>query len=202
MSQDGTYLDERAERAGKAAHQADRDAATRAWFGRDQDPAERLVRFDTWLRRELAARLDWTWAGAAKEKRIEQCRIQIDGMILDLWKRGWMLDGRRLADRITEMLDAIGKAQRGGQVRDFWSYFKASVDRYVGLNAEEIREEAMHAGAAVADVFQQLLKQAPRSASLPELVAQRREETLREKTNRLAREKGRKAADKDQLPLL
>jgi hypothetical protein len=202
MSQDGTFLEERAERAAQAARQADRDKAMHAWFGRNQDHAERLVRFDVWLRRELAERLDWAWAGSAKEKRIEQCRIQIDSMVMDLWRRGWMLDGRRLADRITGMLDAIGKAQRGGQVRDFWPYFKASVDRYVGLNAEEIREEALDAGAAVGDVFKQLLKGAPEAPSLPELVAQRHQETLREKTNRLARQKGRHEAEKSQLRLL
>ncbi|MBX3736695.1 MAG: hypothetical protein KF715_08405 [Candidatus Didemnitutus sp.] len=137
-----------------------------------------------------------------KERRIEQCRMQIEPMIVDLWKRGWMLDGKRLSDRIKGMLDAIGKAQRDGKVRDFWPYFKASVERYVGLNAEEIREDAMDAGAAVSDVFNQLLRRVPQGPSLPELVAQRRSETLREKANRLARQKGRKMAEKAQMRLL
>lgn len=202
MSIDSAYLDEREQRARQNAHQADRDRAAREWMNRAQKPEVRLARFDAWLRLELAARLDWTWAGAHQEKRLEQCRIQIDGMVLDLWRRGWMLDGERLAGRIREMLDAIGKAQKGSQVRDFWPYFKAAVGRYVGLNAEEIREDAMHAGQAVADVFNQLLKRAPEGPALPELVAQRADETLRAKLTRQRAKDARKAAEKDQLRLL
>lgn len=123
-------------------------------------------------------------------------------MILGLWRRGWMLDTQRLADRVTEMLDSIGKAQRGGEVRDFWSYFKASVSRYVGLNAEEIQAEAMSAGVAIGAVFQQMLKKQAAKPSIPELVAQRTEETLREKIARHRRQDGLKEADKSQLPLL
>ena len=203
MSMDSAFLDQRADRAERDRLQRERDAAERAWFGRDIDPAVRLVKFDSWLRRELAARLDWTWAGAAKDKRIEQCRVQLDGLVVALWRRGWAFDGKRLAGRIQELLDAVGKAQREGKVRDFWPYFKASADRYVGLNAEELREEAKHAGAAVADVFQQLLRRSEASGpSMTELVAQRSQETLREKANRLAREKTRGKADATQLPLL
>lgn len=203
MSMDSAFLDQRDNRAERDRLQRERDAAERAWFGRAQDPAARLVKFDTWLRRELDARLDWAWAGAAKQKRIEQCRVQLDGMVVALWRRGWALDGARLAARIKELLDAVGKAQREGKVRDFWPYFKASADRYVGLNAEELREEAKAAGAAVADVFQQLLKRADGGGpSMTELVAQRSTETLREKANRIARQNTRGKADASQLPLL
>lgn len=203
MSQDSTFLDERDERHELACVRARRDAAEHAWFGRDKDPAARLVKFDSWLRHELDARLDWAWAGAAKQKRIEQCRVQLDGLVIALWRRGWALDGKRLADRIKELLDAVGKAQREGKVRDFWPYFKASADRYVGLNAEELREEAKAAGAAVADVFQQLLKRADGGGpSMTELVAQRSQETLREKANRIARQNTRGKPDASQLPLL
>ncbi len=31
----------------------------------------------------------------------------------------------------------------GGNVTNFWAYYQASVDRYVGLNAEELRDEAI-----------------------------------------------------------
>jgi hypothetical protein len=201
MSLNG-YLAERAERAGRDRDQGTRDAYARAWLRQDQKPEARLAAFDKWLLAELDDRLDWKWAGALKEKRLHQCRIHIDGMVIALWRRGWMLDGRRLADRITEMLDSISKAQRGGQVRDFWPYFKVSVSRYVGLNAEEIQAEAMSAGAAVGAVFQQLTKRLPAGPSLPELVAQRADETLRAKVSRHRAQEARKAAEKDQLPLL
>ena len=193
------HLEERATQAYRNQHQATRDYAARAWLNQSASPEVRLVRFDTWLRMELDARLDWAWAAPSKTKRLEQCRIQIDGMILALWRRGWMLDGARLAARITGMLDAIGKAQRAGQVREFWPYFKASVSRYVGLNAEEIQAEAMSAGSAVAQVFQQLARKQP---AMPELVAQRAEETLRAKLTRQRAAEARKTSQKDQLQLL
>lgn len=201
MSMQG-YIEEREDRADRDEKQAARDVFARAWLRQDQKPETRLAAFDEWLLLQMEARLDWGWAGTLKEKRLHQCRIQIDGMVIALWRRGWMLDGPRLADRITEMLDAIGKAQRGGQVRDFWPYFKTAVSRYVGLNAEEIQAEAMSAGAAVGAVFQQLLKRQAAGPSIPELVAQRAEETLREKLARQRAQERRKQAEKSQLPLL
>lgn len=196
------YLDERAEQGDQARHQADRDRAALAWMNNGIAPEKRLAAFDRWVIAELDRRLDWAWAGPHKVKRLHQCRVQIDGMILALWRRGWMLDGKRLADRVTEMLDAIGKAQRGGQVREFWPYFKAAVSRYVGLNAEEIRAEAMNAGQAVADVFSQLLRKQPAGPTLPELVAERAGETLRDRVNRHKAAEARREAEKEQLPLL
>lgn len=88
-----------------------------------------------------------------------------------------MLDGRRLAARITDMLDTVGRYQRSGQVREFWPYFRAAVDRYVGLNSEELQAESTRAGASVGQALAALLKaggaQRPSAPSLPELVAQR-----------------------------
>lgn len=196
------YIEEREDRAAQDAKQAARDRDALLWLNQGAAPEQRLLAFDRWLLRELDKRLDWTWAGAHKEKRLHQCRVQIDGMVIALWRRGWMLDGARLAERITGMLDAIGKAQRGGQVRDFWPYFRASVSRYVGLNAEEIQAEAQSVGAAISNVFQRLLKQVPAGPSLPELVAQRAEESLRDRLSRAKAAEARKAAGKDQLPLL
>ena len=196
------HLEEREDRAFRNAQQRERDAYARAWLRQDQAPEVRLLAFDRWLLAELDCRLDWAWAGRLREKRLHQCRIQIDGMVKELWRRGWMLDGKRLADRITEMLDAIGKAQRGGQVRDFWPYFKAAVNRYVGLNAEEIQQEAMSAGAAIGAVFQQLSRRLPAGPSIPELVAQRAGETIREKVARQRAQESASKANAGQLPLL
>lgn len=202
MSMQG-HLEEREAGAERAAHQAERDRDLLLWMNAGRKPEVRLATFDQWVMRELDRRLDWTWAGAHRVKRQHQCRIQIDGMVLALWKRGWMLDGKRLADRITGMLDAIGQAQRAGKVRDFWPYFKASANRYVGLNAEEIQVEAMQAGVAVSTLFQALLKRASVvEPSIPELIARRTEETLREKVNREKAKTRPGSADAAQLPLL
>jgi hypothetical protein len=201
MSMNG-YLDEREERAATERHKDTRDAAELAWFNREEDPAARLLAFDRWTRKQLTARLDWAWAGAAKDKRIEQCRLQLNGVCRHLFKRGWMLDSKALAGRITELLDAVAKQQKKGGIRDFWPYFKASVDRYVGLNAEELREQAIHAGAHAGRLFDQLTKGLPAGPSLPELEAQRSDETIRAKVNRQRAKEARKEAEKDQLPLL
>lgn len=202
MSQDSTFLDERTERQQRAANQAARDRDVLAWLHRDRPPEVRIAAFDAWCRRELAARCDWTWAGEQKAKRIEQARIHLRNLVLGLWRRGWELDGERLARRITDLLDAVGKAQRAGKVVSFWPYFSAAVDRFVGQNAEELREEAMQLGAHVGQVFQALASGLPKAPSLPALIAQQEQETLREKVARQRRAAVAKAADKAQLPLL
>jgi hypothetical protein len=168
----------------------DREAQPR---GQVLPPEERLLRFDAWVRAELASRLDWSWAGVHKEKRIEQCRVYLERMVIALWRRGWMLDGRRLAARIEAMLDAFGTYQRAGKVADFWPYFRATVDRYVGQNAEEIQREALAAGSHVSQALAAVLAHRPsQGPSLPELVAQRagevaeaKEQTLRQRQARL-----------------
>lgn len=154
----------------------------KAWQHATEPPAVRLIKFDAWARRELATRLDWSWAGAAKERRIEQARIYLERLVLGLWRRGWMLDGRRLADRITGMLDTVATYQRAGKVRAFWPYFTATVDRYVGLNSEELQAEAMRAGAAFGQALDAILRgTTPKAPTLPELIAQRADEVAQAK---------------------
>jgi hypothetical protein len=179
----------------------DDERAAIAWQVAGHRPEVRLLAFDRWIRLQLDKRLEWDWAGAQKERRIEQCRIALERVVLDLWRRGWMLDGKRLAARLTELLDAVGAYQRKGAVRDFWSYFSASIERYVGANAEEIQREAMSAGAHVGQLLGALgVKAGPREPALPELLAQRAEEIAQAKAETLrakqARERARQAACK------
>jgi len=177
------------------------DAELLVWLNEGVAPEVRLLKFDAWVGRQLAKRLDWTWAGAAKAKRIEQCRVYLERLVLEMWRRGWMLDGKRLARHVETVLDNVGAYQRAGKVAEFWPYFRACVDRYVGGNAEEIRIEAMRAGAHVGQLMAALAANRPAKAvSVPELVAQRAQEvekakaaTLREK---LARQRQREAARK------
>jgi hypothetical protein len=186
----------------------DAHEAALPWAHAEQPPESRLLKFDAWARSQLAARIDWAWAGPHKERRIEQARVYLERMVLDLWRRGWMLDGRRLAARITTMLDVVGSYQRAGKVRDFWPYFRATVDRYVGLNSEELQAEALRAGAAVGQALNAILKHAGavRGPSLPELVAQRAQEVAEAKAESLrerqARVRARRKADAQQQHLL
>lgn len=175
-----------------------RDSAARVWMSQGKSIEERLLKFDAWIRAELATRIDWNWAGAAKAKRIEQCRIQLESLVLALWRRGWMLDGVRLAKHIRTALDDVGAAQRAGRVKAFWPFFKSVGDKYVGLNSEEIQAEAMSTGSAVSQVFELLKKTAP---SLPEAMAQRKDETIRAKQSALRKREALQGTDTAQATL-
>lgn len=192
------FMEERDERRDRAEKMAERDRACREWMNQAAPAEVRLLRFDTWARRELELRLDWTWAGEQKTKRINQCRIEIEGLVCRLWERGWMLDGKRLAAHLQAALEDVSAAQKAGRVKSFWPFFQSVMQRYVGVNAEEIQNEAMSAGAHVAAVFEQLAKKAP---TLPELMAQRRAETIREAQTRQRRAEAVKAARDGQLGL-
>lgn len=165
----------------------------------------RLLAFDGWVRRQLAARLQWPGTPAAQARQIEQCRILVETLVLDLWRRGWMLDGKRLATHIAAALDAVAQAQAKGQIRDLYAYLRRSLNAYVGLNAEEIQAEARrhatgHAGTLAADVLA-AYGIGGRQPTIPELVAQRRAEVDQAKVPTLraalARARRQEAAGKD-----
>lgn len=201
MNAFGQFLDERQASADAAAKQTARDGGVAVWLNRGAAPEVRLLKFDAWVRGQLATRLDWTWAGVGKEKRIEQCRVYLERLVLEMWRRGWMLDGKRLAAHLESVLDAVGAYQRAGKVKEFWPYFRACIDRYVGGNAEEIQVEARSVGAQMGQLISALgIGRTGDGSSLPELVAQRavevskaKAETLRAK---LARQREREAASK------
>lgn len=175
-------------------------------------PAERLTKFDAWLFRQLARRIDWQWAGdaVAQGRRINQARLYVERMVLALWRRGWLLDGSALAKRIVAPLDTIAEYQRKGDVKAFWPYFCATIDRYVGVNSEEIQLESKRIGATMGQIVGLLgLNQPQNDPSLTELLARRAEElenaksSLREKQKVLrAKEREITAEEGKQLRLL
>lgn len=145
-------------------------------------PEERLLRFDRWLTAKLSTLLNWEWAGdaAAQGRRIHQARVYIEGLVHGLWRRGWLLDGSKLAARIIDPLEKIAKYQKAGAIHDFWPYFCATIDRYVGVNSEEIQAEARSLGATMGQLVADLgLKRATIPVSLPELLARRAQEVAR-----------------------
>jgi len=171
------------------------------WMVTGRAPEECLLKFDAWARRQLEARLQWPADARKKARQIEQCRVCLERLVIELWRRGWCLDGQRLAKHILAAIDDVGAAQRAGRVKDFWPFFCRVVDRYVGLNAEEIQREARSLSGArsVGDVLGPLLQRL-QAATLPDLIAQRRaeiaqakQETLRAK---LARQRALQAASK------
>ncbi len=192
-------LDERYEQKRELRNRAVRMADSgMSWIVATLPPEQRLLKFDVWVRRQLEESIDWAWAGKDKERRIEQCRVCLERIVLDLWKRGWMLDGKALAGHLQRALDAVAAQQRTGRIQDFWAYFKAAVDRYVGSNAEELKEEAMRAGSHMSQVLASM--GALKALTLPELAAQRAGEVLEAKKGKGIREKlaqARKKAKKD-----
>ncbi len=105
-------------------------------------------------------------------------------------------------------MDAVAKYQKEGKIKEFWPYFCATIDRYVGVNSEEIQVESKRIGATVQTLVSELSKLIPIPPSLPELVARRAEEvanaqegSLREKQAAL-RAKEREKANDLQMPLL
>jgi hypothetical protein len=96
-------------------------------------------------------------------------------MVRQLAGRGWLLDGEALAAHVHAVLKPIAQAQRSGKVADFYPYFRASVSRYVGANAEEIQHHARRTGTdegarTVGDILSGLRI---RGATMTELLAQR-----------------------------
>ncbi len=167
-------------------------------------PPARLLAFDRWVRKELSTRLQWPGNEAARARQIEQSRILVERLVLDLWRRGWMLDGKRLATHITAALDAVAKAQAKGQIRDLYAYLRRSLEAYVGVNAEEIQAEARrHASGHIGVIAEDVLMAyglGQKGPSIPELVAQRRHEIDQSKSLRQALQEARRKSPPKQPP--
>jgi hypothetical protein len=206
----GQLLDERDDRRRDQAEADDR------WMreGAGIDPAERLIAWDRWLVGTLEKTLQWPADPVRRAKLVRQCAAEITGLAKQLRGRGWLLDGDALAKHVRTMLAPIVAAQRAGKIGDFWPYFRASIGRYVGGNAEEIQAHARRTGADEgAQSFGAVLAglgitdgARQRGPSLTELlaarageVAQAKRDTLREK---LAQKRAADKHDREQLPLL
>lgn len=181
------------------------------WRPVNLPPEERLNRFDKWLTAKLAEILDWSWAGdaVAQGRRLHQARVYVERVVMDLWRRGWLLDGHRLAARIIDPLQRIAKYQKANAIREFWPYFCGMIDRYVGANAEEIQAEARSVGATVGQIMGDIRAAlAPKGPTLPELlvrrigeVAEAKEQTLREQLAALRRREALEREEERQLKL-
>lgn len=195
----GRLLDERDERRSNQTEAEERWLRERAGI----DPAERLQSWDRWLRARLQAVLTWPADEATRDRLQRQCAAEMTTLAKQLRGPGWLLDGQALAAHVDAVIAPIGKAQRTGNVGDFWPYFRAAVGRYVGANAEEIQRQAKRTntdegtqtiGALLSGVV------GPRRDSMVELLTQRAAEVRQAKTETLrerqARLRARDAAAK------
>lgn len=154
------------------------------------DRTARLQAWRRWLRKTLEASLQWPENKPAKDRLIGQCMAEITRIAVQLRGRGWLLDGKALAEHVRALLEPIAKAQAAGSISDFWPYFRASVRCYVEAHAEQIQAEARGTGAdegitTMSDALAALGfgKPQARAESLTELLTAQPSSSLRRKRN-------------------
>jgi hypothetical protein len=157
-------------------------------------PAERLVRFEDWLRRQLLTRLEWPRDARERDKQVGQCQRFVAGFLCDLNRRGWLFDGPTLARIIVEKIDAVAARQKAGQVHDLWIYLQSVWSNYADAAAEKFHAEAMSAGFHISKIVAGL-------KTIPQATAERAEQISAEKLTKARRLQAQKKAVADQPQL-
>jgi hypothetical protein len=114
------------------------------------DRAERLHAWRAWLHAKLIKDFTWPSDPAAAARLRGQCIAEIEIIARQLFDRGWLIEGKRLADLVSQCLAPIAAAQKAGKIADFYPYFRSAVRRFVPVNAEEIQHQARREGADLA----------------------------------------------------
>jgi len=166
------------------------------WLDETRAPEDRLLRFDAWLSALLAEKIEWPRDPGRRRKLLGQCRTLVEGMIIELRNRGWLFDGKPLAAHVQAAIEEVAKAQKEGRIEDLWPFFRALMHRYVGTRAEELREQAYSTRCHITQILDGLDRR------IPDMVARRKEETLKEKLAKRRQSEVAKAKQKDQLSLL
>lgn len=161
------------------------------------DRKERLAAWREWAAKKLAAEFALPADERARARLIGQLTAELEKMVRQLFDRGWLIEGKRLAEVVSDCLAPIAKAQRAGKVGDLYPYFRVAVLRYVGANAEQIQRAARRDGADAAEAFSGglamalgLLRQ-PQAPSLTEVIgeaaAERRQDACKPASGRRGR---------------
>jgi hypothetical protein len=170
------HLESREERAENEIAAEDRWLKERAGI---DDPEARRRSFQSWVKGLLVKSLPLPADAARREKLLGQCAAEITVMCRQLRGRGWLLDGKALADEVKACLDPITAYLRKGNVDDPFAYFRSSVRRYVGAHAEDIQAHARRSGrdeatTSMSDALAGLgigRAATPRAPSMVEIVA-------------------------------
>lgn len=146
----------------------DRTAAIRRWRGR--------------CRATLLRDLQWPADETRRDRLVLRCVNDLETIARHVYQRGWLLKEDRLGELVKDCIRPITEAQRAGKVRDLYPYFKAAVERYVGMNAEEIQQSAKRSGADVATSMEALVAGLGRVIGTPaptitEILAERGDQT-------------------------
>jgi hypothetical protein len=150
------------------------------------DRKERLAAWREWAAKKLLADLAHVMPheDAARARLIGQCTAELERMVRQLFDRGWLIEGKRLAEVVDTCLAPIAAAHRAGKVQDFWPHFRASVRRYVPINAEELQRTARRDGADAASAISGGLAlalgmlTAPKAPSITEVIGERHAERV------------------------
>ncbi|MBC8011355.1 MAG: hypothetical protein H7067_14815 [Burkholderiales bacterium] len=138
-----SIADTRDDRAQREIEADDRWLRERAGI----DPEERRTSFNRWLKGTILKLLVMPEDAAAREKLLGKCAAEVTVMVRQLRGRGWLLDGKALAEEVTAAVAPIGAYQRAGKVDDLYPYLLTAMRRYVGTHAEELHAKALRTGS-------------------------------------------------------
>jgi hypothetical protein len=171
-----------------------RRSTVEEWMDTRRPPADRLVRFEAWLRQQLLERLEWPQDPRQRLKQVGQCQRFVVGFLCDLNRRGWLFDGPVLARIIVDKLDAVAARQKAGEIEELWIYLRSVWSTYADAAAEKLHAEAMCAGFHISKIVAGL-------KTIPEATAERTAEISAEKLTRARRLQARQKAVADQPQL-
>ena len=163
------------------------------------DRKERLEAWREWAAKKLIAEFALPADERARARLVGQLTAELEKLVRQLLDRGWLIEGKRLAEVVGDCLAPIAKAQREGKVGDLYAYFRAAVARYVGPNAEALQQAARRDGADAGQAFAGGLAmalgmlRAPSEPSITEVigeaVAERRQQACKQSAGRRGRPK-------------
>jgi hypothetical protein len=125
--------------------------AREAHYLQQNDGIDRKQALRAW--REEAAKLladtfrHWSTDPARRSRQIGQCIGELEVLAEHLYERRWLVAQDSLLALARKAIAPVAAAQAAGKIDDFWPYFRASIRRYVPVNAEQIQREARRAGA-------------------------------------------------------
>lgn len=127
----------------QTAHGIDRTAAIR--------------RFRRRCRATLLRDLTWPEDPVRRDNLLDKCARELETIARHVYARGWLLQEERLGQLVRSCLEPVALAQRKGQIREFWPYYRRAVWAFVGVNAEQIQALAKRDGADVTSSMDSLI---------------------------------------------
>lgn len=166
--------------------QRDDAVAREAYFLRQSAGIDRKEALRAW--RAEAARLlgatftHWSTDQARRQRQIGQCIAELEVLARHLYARGWLVKHETLVEMARQAIAPVATAQATGKIGDFFPYFRASVRRFVPVNADELQHTARREGAQPAGDLMAALSGLimPRQVSPVEALGERHAERVQE----------------------